>query len=163
MKLTLLGLIVLLAAAAVIHRSLRRDDGDTPLTLARQVLAGLLIYGLVGPLIGLVIVKLLIPIPQLTWDVDGVQIAYLIGGLPAMMCGVTAGAVKRRPPASASWPRFTLVCASGAVYSFAMLLSIIGVDRMSAAGDAIRAGAIPGLVAAIVCSLLFLRTPAKAG
>lgn len=161
MNLYLVGSIASVAAAAVITRALRRLPGDTPWTIARQVLTGLLIFGLIGPVIGMVVVKILIPLPQLEWNLDGVQISYLFGGLPAMLCGVTAGALKPTRPTRASWPVVMLTWAAGAAYGFAFLLSIIGMDRMSAAGDAIRAGALPGLTAAILCSILFFGRPAK--
>lgn len=159
MNLYMVGSLSLLAAAAVIYRGIRRLPGDTPWTIARQVLTGLLVFGLIGPLIGMVVVKILIPIPQLEWNFGGVQISYLIGGLPAMLCGVTAGTLKPNRPARALWPAMALTWAAGALYGFAFVLSIIGVDRVSSVGDAVRAGALPGLTAAIVCGLVFFGWP----
>lgn len=158
MNLYLVGVIVLLAAAAVVYRCLHRRPDDTAWSITRTLLTGALLYGVIGPPIGLLVVTFTMPIPQLMRDLDGLHVAYLVGGIPAVMCGVTAGALK---PAHAAWAPFALACAAGAVYGFALVLSIVSTDSLRFAGEALRAGAAPGLAAAAVCTLLFHGRPGK--
>ncbi|CAB3657902.1 MULTISPECIES: hypothetical protein [Achromobacter] len=164
MNLYLVGVIVLLAAAAVIYRCLHRRPDDTPGSITRTLITGALLYGVIGPPVGLLVVTLTMSIPQLMRDLEGLQVAYLVGGLPAVMCGVTAGALKPARSSSSwsaesTWPAFALACAAGAVYGFALVLAIVNSDSLRFAGEALRAGAAPGLAAAAVCTLLFHGRP----
>jgi hypothetical protein len=155
----LLALIVLLAAASVVYRYVRRRPHDTGRAIARDVLAGVAVYGLIGPLIGLLVVTFPISLPATLFSLDGVRTAYLFGAMPAVLCGVTAGAFKA---ARTSWRTPAWICVAGALYGFLFILSVFGAHRLGYVIDAAKAGALPGLAAAIVCTLLFYGRPRQA-
>lgn len=156
MNLILLVLIALLAAASVVYRCVRRQPRDTGRSIARSVLAGALAFGLIGPPIGWLVVMATMTLPVTLYGFDGLRAAYLFGVAPAVLCGVTAGALKLSQP---SWPRLAWVCAAGTAYGFLFLLAAFGTARLAYAVDAIKAGALPGLAAAVVCTLLFHGVP----
>lgn len=158
MNLFLLGAIALLAAASVVYRCLRRKPGDTNRSIVRDVLAGAVVYGAIGPVIGLLEILLTIPIPDSLRSLDGVRAAYLFGATPAVLCGVTAGAFK---PERLSWRPFSLACVAGALYGFIFMLSVLGMDRRAYVANAFQLGALPSLAAAVVCTLLFHGRPWK--
>ena len=156
MNLLLLALIVLLAGASVVYRCVRRRPQDSGRAIIRDVLAGVAVYGLIGPLIGLLVVTVTISLPATLFSLDGKRQAYLFGAMPAVLCGVTAGAFK---PARTSWRTPAWVCVAGALYGFVFILSVFGAHRLGYVIDAGKAGALPGLAAAIVCTLLFYGRP----
>lgn len=158
MALLPLVLIVLLAAASVAYRCLRRQPDDTGRSITRDGVGGALIYGLIGPAIGLPVVMGTMTLPVSLHSFDGLRAAYLFGAAPAVLCGVTAGALKL---AQASWPRLAWVCAAGTAYGFLFMLAVFGTARMAYVIAAINAGALPSLVAAAVCTLLFHGVPWK--
>ncbi|MFY0476265.1 hypothetical protein [Achromobacter marplatensis] len=158
MTLILLVLIALLAAASVAHRCLRRQPGDTGRSITRNVIAGALTYGLIGPAIGLLVVMGTMTLPVSLYSFDGLRAAYLFGAAPAVLCGVTAGALK---PAQSAWSRLAWVGAAGTAYGFLFMLAVFGTARMAYVIDAFKAGALPSLAAAVVCTLLFYGVPGK--
>ncbi len=79
--------------------------------------------------------------------------------MPAVLCGVTAGAFKA---ARTSWRTPAWICVAGALYGFLFILSVFGAHRLGYVIDAAKAGALPGLAAAIVCTLLFYGRPQQA-
>ncbi|MGH8818794.1 MAG: hypothetical protein ACREX5_19525 [Achromobacter pestifer] len=158
MNLLLLASIAVLAVASVVYRCLRRQPHDTNRSILRNVLAGVAVYGLVGPAIGLLGAIAILYIPDSLYSFDGVRAAYLFGATPAVLCGLTAGAFK---PAQAAWRPFAWVCGAGALYGFFFMLSILGMDRIGYVVEAFKAGALPGFAAAVVCTLLFHGRPWK--
>lgn len=158
MNLLLLVLIALLAAASVVYRCMRRQPGDTGRSITRKVAGGALAYGLIGPAIGLPVVMGTMTLPASLYSFDGLRAAYLFGAAPAVLCGVTAGALKL---AHASWSRMAWVCAAGTAYGFLFMLAVFGTARMAYVIDAVKVGALPSLVAAVVCTLLFHGVPGR--
>ncbi|MDX3984650.1 hypothetical protein YH64_023660 [Achromobacter sp. LC458] len=153
MNVFLLGFPAVMTAAILIYRVARRHPAEPYRLLGLRVVTGGLLYAAIGPLIGLAVVPLVVKIPDSLQNLEGVWAAYLLGGLPALCCGMTAGALKRSAP---SWPVFAAVCGAGALYGFVFMLQLTGVDRLRSISDSLQIGALPSLVAAIAGSLLFL-------
>ncbi|CAB3864317.1 hypothetical protein [Achromobacter piechaudii] len=158
MNLFLFGFPIVMTVAVIVHACLRPRPGDTTRKLALRVLAGGLLYGAIGPALGLAVVPLTLTIPDSLQNITGLQVAYLIGGIPALMCGMTAGALKRVP---FDWSVPAAVCGAGALYGYVFMLPIVGVDRIRSWTEALQIGALPGLAAAALCSIPFLRMGAK--
>lgn len=161
------ALLLALTLAAVVYRRRQRRPADSGRAIAGDMLAGAAIFAFVGPAAGMIVIAVTVSIAardpeSLLFGLYGLPWAYLFGGIPALVCGMTAGALK---PASPSWMAIVRMGIIGAGYAFLFLATFGGPDRVQDGMTfALYMGALPGAVAGLLCArILYGRTGRKAG
>ena len=156
------ALLLAFTLAAVVYRRMQRRPEDSARAMSRDMLAGAAIFAFVGPAIGILVIAVTISIggrnPEtLLFGLYGLPWAYLFGGLPALFCGMTAGALK---PVAPSWLAILRMGLIGAVYAFVFLLTFGRQDRsLAALGFPLFMGALPAAVAGLLCARLLYGKP----
>lgn len=163
----LLGAVLLaLTLAAALYRHRQRRPGDSGRAIGRDMLAGGAIFAFVGPAVGMFAIAVAMSIgtgdPQsLMFALYGLPWAYIFGIVPALLCGMTAGALK---PAGRKWPAILRMGVIGAAYAFAFLTTFGSQGRSWAElGFPLFMGAMPGAIAAMVCARILYGKQPKPG
>ncbi|SEJ10247.1 hypothetical protein [Achromobacter sp. NFACC18-2] len=159
------AVLLALTLGSVVYRRRQRRDGDTARAIGRDMAAGAAIFAFVGPPVGIAVIALFMAV--VAWSSDGLMFgifglpwAYIFGIVPAMFCGLTAGALK---PLTPSWLAILRMGAIGAVYAFAFLLTFGGRDlSWSSTLFPLYMGAVPAAVAGLACARLLYGKPAPA-
>lgn len=156
------GLLLAFTLAAVVYRRRQRRPEDSGRAISRDMLSGAAIFAFVGPAIGMLVIAVTISIgaqdPEtLLFGLYGLPWAYLFGGVPALLCGMTAGALK---PVAPSWLAILRMGVIGSAYAFVFLLTF-GRDRsLASLGFPLFMGALPAAIAGLVCARLLYGRPA---
>lgn len=167
MFILVIAILVLVPAAALAWRVRRRGAVDGARRILLDLAVGAALFGLVGPLAGLIVFLMLVGISEreLQWlrYLAHYDIAYQFGALPAVLTGLAAGALK---PALAGWKRWAGVPLIGAALGFAWLIchEYLHYHRgglLSLAGPAGLIGGI-SLVSSWACVMLQVRRPRAA-
>lgn len=157
------ALLLALTLGSAVYRRMQRRAGDSGRAMAGDMVAGAAIYAFVGPAMGMVVIALITTIAarspeSLSFALYGLPWAYVFGIVPALLCGLTAGALK---PLAPSWRANLRMGALGALYAFTFLLMFTRRDTSwSELGFPLYMGALPGAAAALVCSRLLYGKPA---
>lgn len=159
------ALLLALTLGSVVYRRKQRRSGDSTRAIGRDVLAGAAIFAFVGPAVGIMVIALTMAVAA--WSPDGLMFgifglpwAYLFGIVPALLCGMTAGALK---PLAPSWRAILRMGAIGAAYAFIFLLTFGGRElSWSSTLFPLYMGALPAAVAGLVCARLLYGKPAAA-
>ena len=160
------ALLLALMLGAVVYRRMQRRDGDSARAIGRDLLAGAAIFAFAGPPVAILVIAVSMAIAS--WSADSLMLAifglpwsYIFGIVPALFCGMTAGALKPVAPSRLAVARMGVV---GAVYAFAFLLTFGGRDlTWSSTVFPLYMGALPGAIAAMVCARLLYGKKAQAG
>lgn len=157
------AVLLALTLGSVVYRRAQRRAGDSGRTIGRDVVAGAAIFAFVGPAVGIVVIALTMAVAarsadSLMFGIFGLPWAYIFGIVPALLCGMTAGALK---PLAPSWLAILRMAVIGAVYAFAFLLTFGGRDlSWSSALFPLYMGALPAAIAGLVCARLLYGKPA---
>lgn len=163
MKFALSAVLLALTLGPVVYRRMQRRPGDSGRAMAGDMVAGAAIYAFLGPAMGMAVVALIMTIGARSMDglmlgLYGLPWAYLFGAVPALLCGLAAGALK---PLAPSWRANLRMAALGAVYAFTFLLMFSRRDvSWSELGFPLYMGALPGAAAALLCARLLYGKPA---
>ncbi|CAB3930404.1 hypothetical protein [Achromobacter insolitus] len=162
------GILLSGVFAAIAYRRKRQRAMDTAgRRLGSDLVAGGALYGVAAPPIGGAGVvmgltaatrdpeTLLMLVYALPWF-------YIFGFVPALLCGVVAGALR---PAHPSWRACAGMALVGAVYGFVFLVGFISHNRpwQEELGFPLTVGAAPGAVSAFLCARLFYGRPGGRG
>lgn len=157
------ALLLALTLGSVVYRRMQRREGESARAIGRDVVAGAAIYAFVGPAVGIVVIAL--SMAAVTWSADSLMFAvfglpwsYIFGIIPALLCGMTAGALK---PVAPSWLAILRMGVIGAIYAFAFLLTFGGRDlTWSSTLFPLYMGALPAAIAGLLCARLLYGKPA---
>ncbi|UAN04209.1 hypothetical protein [Achromobacter mucicolens] len=156
------ALLLACTLAAAVYRRMQRRPADSGRAMSRDMLAGAAIFAFMGPAVGMLVMAVVISIgaqdPELLlFGLYGLPWAYLFGGIPALLCGMTAGALK---PAAPSWLAILRMGLIGAAYAFVFLLTFGTRDRsLAALGFPLFMGALPAAVAGLACARVLYGKP----
>lgn len=152
------ALLLALTLGSIVYRRVRRSPGDTGRALARDLFAGAAVFAFVGPGVGMIVVAAVMTAAVRSMDslmmaLYGLPWSYIYGLVPALLCGMTAGALK---PAAPSWRANLRMGAVGALYGFAFMLMFVGRDMAwRELGFPLVVGALPGAAGAVVAARVF--------
>lgn len=162
------GILLLGVFAAIACRRRRQRAMDTAgRRLGSDLVAGGALYGVAAPPIGGAAV--IIALTAATRDPETLLMLvyalpwfYIFGFVPALLCGVVAGALR---PAHPSWRACAGMALVGAVYGFVFLLGFISHNRpwQEDFGFPLTVGAAPGALSAFVCARLLYGKPGRRG
>ncbi len=156
-----------LSLAALLWRIWRRPAGKTSGDILRGAAGGAGLFLALGPPVGTAVFALLVTVAG--HDLDSlknlpmmiflVPWSYLFGGVPALLCGVVAGAFR---PARVSWRSYCLPGLLGGLYAMAFQLGLASRDYTWAELQVpLLMGGVPGLVGAVACArVLYGKSPA---
>ncbi|MGB3432885.1 hypothetical protein [Achromobacter sp.] len=158
------GILLLGVFAAIAYRWKRQRAADASgRRLGSDLLAGGALFGVAAPAIGgagvITGLTLATRDPEtLLMLLYGLPWFYLFGFVPALLCGVVAGALR---PARSSWLACAGMAAIGALYGFVFLLGFGIHDRpwQELLGFPLTVGAAPGAVSAFLCARTFYGKP----
>ncbi len=148
--------------AAAVYRRLQRRAEDSGRAMSRDMLAGAAIFAFMGPAVGMLVMAVTIAIgsqdpEMLLFGLYGLPWAYIFGGIPALLCGMTAGALK---PIAPNWLAILRMGLIGAAYAFIFLMTFGGQDRtLKSLGFPLFMGALPAAVAGLLCARVFYGKP----
>ncbi|WP_242702791.1 MULTISPECIES: hypothetical protein [Achromobacter] len=155
-----IGILLLGVFAAIAYRWQRQRTADaTGRRLGSDLLAGGALYAVAAPAIGGA--GVILGLTAATRDPEtllmllyGLPWFYLFGFVPALLCGVVAGALR---PARSSWLACVGMAAVGALFGFVFLLGFGTHERpwQELLGFPLTVGALPGAVSAFVCARIF--------
>lgn len=151
------ALLLALTLGSALYRRMQRRPGDTGRAMVGDMVAGAAIYAFAGPAVASVLIGLVMGIggrslEGLMFALYGLPWSYIFGIVPALLCGLAAGALK---PTTPSWRASLRMGALGALYGFVFLLMISGRNlSWSTLGFPFFMGAVPGAVAALACARL---------
>lgn len=163
MKLIITAAILLLATvASVVYRVTRRSPDDTGHRIRSDIFAGGLMFAFIAPAIGGIAVTLVLSVlsqtPQnLMIMVFGLPWFYLFGVIPALLCGIVAGALR---PVRSNWKALGKVALVGLVFGMGAFLPFSGRD--AAVRDMVFplfVGGLPGMLAGFLCAYWFYGKP----
>jgi hypothetical protein len=156
------ALLLAFTLAAVVYRRMQRRPADSGRAMSRDMLAGAAIFAFVGPAVGMLVIAVTISIgaqdpESLLFGLYGLPWAYIFGGVPALLCGMTAGALK---PVAPSWLAILRMGLIGAAYAFVFLLTFGRPERsLASLGFPLFMGAMPAAVAGLLCARLLYGKP----
>ncbi|CAB3817690.1 hypothetical protein LMG26689_00292 [Achromobacter animicus] len=156
------ALLLASTLAAAVYRRMQRRPEDSGHAMSRDMLSGAAIFAFMGPAVAIVPIAVTMSIgaqdPELLlFGLYGLPWAYLFGGVPALFCGLTAGALK---PVAPSWLAILRMGLIGAAYAFVFLLTFGSRDRsLAALGFPLFMGALPAAVAGLLCARVFYGKP----
>ncbi|MFD4838497.1 hypothetical protein ACFWP0_13400 [Achromobacter sp. NPDC058515] len=151
------ALLLALTLGAAVYRRMQRRPGDSARAMAGDMVAGAAIYAFVGPAVGMAVIALITAIAarsleSLMMALYGLPWSYLFGIVPALLCGLAAGALK---PLAPSWRANLRMGLLGALYGFAFILVFAHRDlSWSKLGLPLYMGALPGAAAGLICARL---------
>ncbi|MCD0499355.1 hypothetical protein LP085_21020 [Achromobacter sp. MY14] len=163
MKLIITAAVLLLATvASIIYRVTRRSPDDTGHRIRSDLFAGGLMFAFIAPAIGGIAVTLVLSaISQtprnLMIMVFGLPWFYLFGVIPALLCGVVAGALR---PVQSTWAALGKIALVGLVFGMGSFLPFSG--REAAVGDVVFpffVGGLPGMLSGFLCAYWFYGKP----
>lgn len=162
------GTLLLGALAAIAYRRKRQRAMDTAgRRLGSDLVAGGALYGVAAPPIGGAAV--IIALTAATRDPENLLMLvyalpwfYIFGFVPALLCGIVAGALR---PAHPSWRAYAAMGLVGAVYGFVFLVGFISQGRpwQEELGFPLTIGAAPGALSAFLCARLLYGKPGRRG
>lgn len=156
--LLVVGVLLLATLAAVAHRFRRRRPDDTRGRIASDLLAGGLIYTFAAPAIGGAAVVLGVTaasrdLENLMMAIYGLPWFYIFGALPALLCGIVAGALR---PTLPSWRYYCLIALVGGLFGTLFLAGFSNRERQwSELLFPLSMGGLPGLVGGFLCTYWF--------
>lgn len=158
-----------LSLAALSWRIWRRPAGRTPGDILRGAAGGAGLFLALGPPVGTVVFALAVAIAghdleslkNLPLMIFLVPYSYFFGGVPALLCGVVAGAFR---PARVSKRSYGWAGLLGGLYGMAFQLGMASRDFVwSEIYALLLMGGLPGLVSAMACArILFGKSAAAA-
>ncbi|WP_241144004.1 hypothetical protein, partial [Achromobacter insuavis] len=160
----LLSVCVLAAVSlgVLTWRFVRRPAGKTRGDIARSAAAGAALFAALGPPVGTLVFALFIAVSTISVEALFTSIflvpwSYLYGGVPALLCGLVAGACR---PAAVSWRSYGWPGLLGGLYAFVFLLGFAVRDNtLPELGFPLFLGGVPGLISGVVCARLFYGKP----
>lgn len=159
-----LGLLLLGTLAAVGYRFRRPKPDDTRRRIFSDVVAGAIMYAFAAPAVGGV--ALILALTVVTRDLQNLMTAifglpwfYVFGIVPALLCGIVAGAFK---PVRPTWPALGMMTVAGGLYGF-LFLGAFGSQefRWTDLLFPLSVGALPGTVGSFLCTLWFYGRPGR--
>lgn len=150
--------VCLLAAASLgvlTWRIVRRPAGKTRADIARPAAAGAALFAALGPPVGTLVFALFLAIAAMSLEslftsIFLVPWSYLYGGVPALLCGLVAGACR---PEVVTWRSYCWPGLLGGLYAFVFLLGFAVRDNtLSELGFPLFLGGLPGLISGAVCA-----------
>ena len=159
-----LGLLLLGTLAAVGYRVRHPKPGDTRRRILSDLAAGGIMYAFVAPAVGGATLMLALSAvsrdPQnLMLTVLGLPWFYFFGIVPALLCGIVAGALK---PARSTWPALGMMTAAGGLFGFLFLAAFGSRDfTWTDLLFPLSVGALPGIVGALLCTYWFFGRPGR--
>ncbi|WP_156329959.1 hypothetical protein [Achromobacter piechaudii] len=163
MKLTITAAILLMAAlASIAYRLTHRSPDDTGTRLRSDIISGALMYAFFAPAIGGIAVTLVLSIlsqdpKNLITMIFGLPWFYLFGAIPALLCGVVAGALR---PLRSSWWAMARIALIGAFFGMGFFLPFTSRDAaLSDAAFPFFVGGLPGMLSAFLCAYWFYGKP----
>lgn len=158
-----------LSLAALLWRLWRRPAGKPPGDILRGAAGGAGLFLALGPPAGTAVFALFVTIAghdleslkNLPMMIFLVPFSYLFGGVPALLCGVVAGAFR---PARVSWRSYCWPGLLGGLYATAFQMGLTSRDFAWSEFQALLLmGGLPGLVGAVVCArILYRKSPEAA-
>ncbi|WP_063581385.1 hypothetical protein [Achromobacter ruhlandii] len=157
--------VYLLAAVSLGVLSWRmshRPDGKTHGDIARSAAAGAALFAALAPPVGTLIFALFLAIAAKSLETLFTSMflviwSYLYGGVPALLCGLVAGACR---PAVVTWRSYCWPGLLGGLYAFVFLAGFAVRDSsLIELGFPLFLGGLPGLVSGAVCARVFYGRP----
>ncbi|MFY0476583.1 hypothetical protein [Achromobacter marplatensis] len=159
-----LGLLLLGILAAVGYRFRRPRPDDTRRRIVSDLVAGGIMYAFVAPAVGGVALMIGVAIVTLEGQnlitaIFGLPWFYVFGIVPALLCGIVAGALK---PVRPTWPALGMMTGVGALCGF-LFLSGFGSREFQWTELLFPfvVGALPGMVGAFLCTVWFYGWPGR--
>lgn len=159
-----LGLLLLGTLAAVGYRVRHPKPDDTRRRILSDLVAGGIMYAFVAPAVGGATLMLALSAvsrdPQnLMLTVLGLPWFYVFGIVPALLCGIVAGALK---PARSTWLALGMMTAAGGLFGF-LFLAAFGSRDFTWADllFPLSVGVLPGIVGALLCTYWFFGRPGR--
>ncbi len=157
MTLLYFSALLVLTLASVLYRYIRRRPTDTVGAIALNLLAGAGLYVLLGPALGAITVS--VAMTAVSMSPEGLQFmlyglpwAYIYGIVPALFCGITAGALK---PSVSSWRACRRLGAVGGLYGFLFMMGFTSKDgTWNELVFPVFMGALPAAFSATLCARL---------
>ncbi len=158
-----------LSLAALLWRIWRRPADKTPGDILRRAAGGAGLFVALGPPVGVGAFALLVTVSAL--DLEAlknlpmmfflVPYSYIFGGVPALLCGVVAGAFL---PVRVSWRSYCWPGLLGGLYAMLFQLGFGSRDYSWSDLSALSLmGALPGAVGGVVCArVLYGKAPETA-
>ncbi|MGE8658875.1 MAG: hypothetical protein ACN6O8_19205 [Achromobacter sp.] len=149
-----IGALALLSLAVLAWRIVRRPPGQTPGGIARAAAGGAALHLFMGPPIGVLVLWLMLSVAarsaeHLVTSILLIPWSYLVGGVPALLCGLVAGACT---PAAVSWRSYCGTALLGGLYGTVFILGVaMREGDWIALTFPLLAGGVPGLIAGAVC------------
>lgn len=168
MLLLIVGVLAALSLTALLWRIWRRPAGKTAGDILRGAAGGAGLFLALGPPAGTVVFALFITIAghdleslkNLPMMIFLVPYSYLFGGVPALLCGVAAGAIR---PARVSWRSYCWAGLLGGLYATAFQAGLASRDfTWSEFHVLLLLGGLPGLAGAVVCARILYGKSSKA-
>lgn len=159
-----LGLLLLGTLAAVGYRVRHPKPDDTRRRILSDLVAGGIMYAFVAPAVGGATLMLALSAvsrdPQnLMLTVLGLPWFYVFGIVPALLCGIVAGALK---PARSTWLALGMMTAAGGLFGFLFLAAFGSRDfTWTDLLFPLSVGALPGIVGALLCTYWFFGRPGR--
>ncbi|WP_128828253.1 hypothetical protein [Achromobacter mucicolens] len=156
------ALLLACTLAAAVYRRMQRRPEDAGRIMSRDMLAGAAIFAFVGPAVGMQVIAVTTAIASqdpelLLFGLYGLPWAYIFGGVPALFCGMTAGALK---PVAPNWVAILRMGLIGAAYAFIFLMTFGTNDRtLESLGFPLFMGALPAAVAGLLCARVLYGKP----
>lgn len=154
--------LTLAALAFVAYRYAQRAPGDTPRRIGSDVLAGAIMFALFAPAIGGAAVTITISAiamapKNLMMLIFGLPWFYIFGAVPALLCGVVAGALR---PARASWWSYAKVALVGGVFGVGFVQGFTSREfEWQELNGALAIGGPAGVLSAFLCSMWLYGKP----
>ncbi|CAB5511664.1 hypothetical protein LMG26857_00952 [Achromobacter anxifer] len=152
--------------AAIAYRRAQRDaPGQAGRRLGGDLVSGGALYGVAAPPIGGA--GVILALTAITRDPETLLMLvyalpwfYIFGFVPALLCGIVAGALR---PAQPSWLACAGMALIGAVYGFVFLLGFGSSNRpwQESFGFCLSIGAAPGAFSAFLCARLLYGKPGR--
>lgn len=163
---TSVGILLLGVFSAIAYRWKRRAPDEARRRLGTDLVAGGSLFALAAPAIGgtaviTVMAALTRELETLLMLVYGLPWFYIFGFVPALLCGLVAGALR---PARPSWLACAGMAAVGALYGSVFLLGFGSQGRSwTELGFPLTMGGAPGALSAFLCARLFYGKPGGRG
>lgn len=158
-----IGILSLITLAFAAYRWTRRlGPDDTNRRVRSDLVAGGILFAFFAPAIGGIAVTLAISVialepKNLMMMVFGLPWFYIFGGVPALLCGIVAGALRPDRP---TWRSYVKVAIVGSLFGIGFLLSFSGANReWRDALFPLIVGGVPGMISAFLCSVWFYGKP----
>lgn len=157
-----IGILILATLAAITLRFARHRPDDTGRRIGSDLLAGGILFAFFAPGIGGIAVTLVVSAialdpKNLMMVIFGLPWFYVFGAVPALLCGVVAGAWRPDRP---TWGAYGKVAIVGGLFGIAFVQAFAGKNvELQNLLFALCVGGLPGVFSAFLCAYWYYGKP----